>query len=1030
MTILFCDVVGSTSLAETLEPETWGQVVLRYFERMRVDLERHGGKIEKYIGDAVLAVFGLPTAREDDALRAVRAADDMRASLRDLNQELRAELGIELHVRMGINTGEVVVADPSAEQTLPLGDAANVAARLEQAAGADQILMGERTLQLVRDAVRVDGVESLALKGKIERVAAYQLGEVHPSEQGRARRLDAPMVGREAELRLLLDAFESAVRERRARLITVVGPPGIGKSRLLREVGNRVSGRARALHGHCLPYGEGITYWPVSEILRQLVAPDEAVGAVDVRNGLRALLGGVGDGSLITERIAQVVGLAAGTASREEITWSLLRILEIAATRTPLVVVIEDVQWAEGSLVEMIEQIASRANFPMLILCSARPDIEERAPGLGTGSRGSVAVVLDGLSGAESERLVANLLGSVALQEDVRARVSAAAGGNPLFVEEFVGMLIDDGWIRRDEGSWIAAQDLAEVPVPPAISALLGARIDSLEREERDVIRRAAVIGGTFAPEAVEHLIPPAVRAGVRRCLGALVKRGYLEPEPTDPFGTRSLRFRHLLIRDAAYTSVPKQLRAELHEHFAGWLESNVEERPSEFEEVAGYHLEQAFRHRVELSPSGAGDGVLAARAAHHLMAAGHRARRRGDARAVVNLHSRAAALLPRDDPSVVALLPDIGAALIDIGDLAGAARVLEDAAARAELVGVRAEGERAQLYLGFLRAQTDPTSDLVESRIRAKEYARKLEHAGDSRALVEALQLVGIYSFWAGRAEEAGRVFERAIACADRSGDRRGEARNLLWLALTVWDGPKPVARGLDMLQEILVRSAGHSETQASVLCLRGGFQALKGQVGAARESIDRSKRVFEDLGLVTEMAGMLPATSALVERVAGDLGAAERVLRWGYDLLDLCGETGYLSTIAGELSGILHLQGRDDEALRFAEVSERSAAREDVMSQILWRISSARVLASRGDADEATRLAKEAVGIAASTDLLTTHGDALLGSAEVLSAGGDIAGATAAARRAATLYRRKGNEVGVSSALAWLSRWGHGAG
>ena len=653
VTVLFCDITGSTSLGETLDPERLRALLAHYFERMKTIVEKHGGAVEKFIGDAVVAVFGVPVLREDDALRAVRVAEEMQAALGKL----------ELEGRIGVNTGEVV---SGTAERLVAGDAVNVAARLQQAASPGQILLGAETHVLVADAVHVEPVEPLALKGKSEPVAAWRLLDVIAGAPAYTRRLDAPFVGREAELVALEHELERAVAERTCRLCTIVGEPGIGKSRLVGELLASASGRARVAVGRCLSYGEGITYWPLAEIVRE-------IAGTEPKARLRELLARDEEAELVAERIAGAVGAAsAATAAPEETYWAFRRLFEALATDRPLIVVVEDVHWAEPTLLDLLEYVAGfSSSAPILLLCVARPDLLESRPSWAAPRPNATVVSLQPLSEQASRKLVERLLGRDA------DRVIEAAEGNPLFVEQLVAMRTEDG---------------GEVAVPPTLQALLAARIDRLEPDERAAVERAAVEGRSFHRGAVAELLPPPVRKMLGAALVALVRKDFIRPDRSEFPGDDGFRFGHLLIRDAAYDSVPKSLRAELHERYADWLEGKTGKRLAEFEEILGYHLEQACRYQGEL---GSADGALAARAGAHLAAAGRRAFARGDMPAATNLLERAATLPAREGGYL--LLGDLGMALAEGGDLEHATQVLEKAIEQAR-AGLYPEASVAEI--------------------------------------------------------------------------------------------------------------------------------------------------------------------------------------------------------------------------------------------------------------------------------------------------------------------------------------------
>jgi class 3 adenylate cyclase len=433
ITVLFADVTGSTELGERLDPEAVRRVLERYFALAERVVTRHGGTVEKFIGDAVMAVFGVPLVHEDDALRAVRAAADLRAELPELNAELHRDFGASLQLRTGINTGEAVTA---LDEWLAVGDAVNVAARLEQSAGPGEILLGADTVSLVRDAVSAQRLEPLTLKGKSGPVAAYRLAEVLVEAGSPPRRLDTPMVGRAHQLRLLEDVFAGVVRDRTSGLFTLLGTAGVGKSRLCAEFASRVD--ATLVCGRCLSYGEGITYWPVAEVLRQLLA--------EPRLGGEALLGSGNQARAIRALLGEPV--PAGTAA--ETALAVRKLLERAAESRPLVVVLDDIHWGEPTFFDLVEQVADLSRgAPILLLCLARPELLERRSGWGGGKLNAITVLLEPLSPEEAGELIGRLLPAAAGSDpELRARALETAAGNPLFLEEIAAAVVSSGTPR------------------------------------------------------------------------------------------------------------------------------------------------------------------------------------------------------------------------------------------------------------------------------------------------------------------------------------------------------------------------------------------------------------------------------------------------------------------------------------------------------------------------------------------------------------------------------------------------------
>jgi class 3 adenylate cyclase/tetratricopeptide (TPR) repeat protein len=931
VTVLFCDVTGSTALGESIDPEALRALLARYFERMKSIVERHGGSVEKFIGDAVMAVFGVPVVHEDDALRAVRAAAEM--------QEALPELGVQ--ARIGVTTGEVVTGT---EERLATGDAVNVAARLEQAADPGEVLLGEATLALVRDDVDAEPVKPLTLKGKAKPVPAYRLQAVHEAAE---RRLETPMVGRGTELQQLRGAFAQAVRDGSCRLFTVLGTPGVGKSRLAAEF-IETQTDARVVRGRCLSYGEGITYWPVVEVVKQLDAlPSDGAAAAAIR-------------SLLGES-------EAGT-SAEEIAWAVRKLLEEAAAERPLVCVFDDIQWGEETFLDLLEHVALLSGgAPIVVLCLARPELAERRPAW------PVALRLEPLDEGEVDELL-----PTRLPTELRAKIARAAGGNPLFVHEMVAM---------------AGEAEAEVAVPPTLQALLAARIDQLERAERGVLERGAVEGEVFHRGAVQALAPDEPQVTPR--LAALVRKELIRPERAQLPGEDGFRFRHLLIRDAAYDALPKATRAELHERFAAWLE---ERGPYlvELDEIVGYHLEQAALYRQEL---GQPDPVLAERAGERLALAGRRALWRWDLRAAAGLLERALDLL-RARRVDVALELDLARAVAESVGPRRAAEIADAAAGRARRAGDRGGEMLARVVAGSYRTLfiEDPAYDEVEALGRA--VVPLLEQAGDHAGLVHVWDVLGMGVAnvrW--RYEEHAHAAEQALHHARLAGQ---PPSRLFALDMALVYGPRPADEALRALDAVLSDAAPpwpllHRAWLLAMLCRFDEAWSV------AREPSDR----------MHELTGSERGEPQLSEiaTLAGDHEAAAGYLRTYCDRLQERGERSVLSTYAPRLGRSLCALGRHDEAEPLAKLGRDLGDEHDVATQAWWRQTQALVLGHRGQQAEAIALAREAVAITEDTDALSFQGYALSDLGDVLALAGRRDEATAALKQALERYERKRN-------------------
>ncbi|HWC41909.1 MAG TPA: AAA family ATPase [Actinomycetota bacterium] len=1017
------DLSGSTALGERLDPESLSQVMARYYEAMRAVVLHHGGTVEA-VGDAVHAVFGVPAAHEDDALRAVRAAAGMHAALDELNQRLAGEGRVRLELHTGVNTGEVVAGDPNLG-SLVVGDAVNLAARLEQAAGPGEILLGHGTWSLVRDAVEVEPPQVVATPGREDGEPAYRLMAVRPGTAGRARRLDAPFVGRASELQLFRWAYERAAGEAALHLLTVLGGAGVGKTRLVLEAAAGLPGDPAVLAGRCLPYGNGSTFWPLAEVVRQAAG----IGLDDPPAAARAKLAAVveadPDRALVAERIGQLIGLEAAPAPIEEAVWSTRRLLQALAAGRPLVAVFDDLHWAEPTFLDLLEQLAETTQEgPILLVAVGRPELLEQRPGWAGGRPNALSVLLEPLGPDDSGALLDGLAGGGALPAQARERICRAAGGNPLFIEELLATLVEEGRLRRRDGGWEVAGDLAGTGIPPTIQALVAARLDRLDGRDRDVLERAAVVGLAFEQATVAELTPEAARAEVPERLRGLVRRELLRTAPARRQREAGYQFRHLLVRDAVYQGVPKGVRAELHERLAGLLEARAGARVREYEEIVGYHLEQAWRCLAELGPIERRGRELGARAAGRLAAAGRRALARGDTPAATALLDRALAVLPGGDPARGHLLNDLAESLVAAGDFGRAGEVLTAATVAAE-AGGDGDGLLAQVAVGRLgmRLLIEPGLPLDAIQGEVESAIAALEVAGDDRGLARAWRLLGYESFMRCRIERAEAALARTIEHARRAADERVDAYARGMLAAAAFWGPLPVAEGVARCRRLLEEAAGNRYVEGSVLHILGALAAMQGRFDQARDLVDQGAEVAAALGRL-RLAAIWSQFAATVESLAGRPEAASERLARGYRALERMGETGARSNLAADLAHSMALGGRPDEARRYAEESRALAAREDVYAQVRWRAAAARALAAAGDGDHdrAVRLAREAVALAEATDMLNLQADALVDLAETAARSGRPEEAAEAAGRSLPLYERKGNQVAAASARVRL--------
>ena len=1000
VTILFTDVAGSTALAERLEPEAMRRVMLGYFDAVARVIARHGGTIEKFIGDAVMAVFGVPVALEDHALRAVRAAAELERELAALNDDLRADWGIQITVRTGVNSGEVVAGDAAAGQALVTGDAVNVAARLQQAAAAGETLLGDSTRRLTAAEFDAEPVEPLAVRGKAAPLVAWRLAGAGP--QGRAEAA-APLQGREGELRALRDAFERVAFERTPQRVVVLGPAGIGKSRLALELEGALRDRASVLTGRCLPYGEGITFWALGEVFRQLAdgADPHAALVAALPQGPRA--------ALVADRALQAVGLEEPTSAREDLNRAVVEVFEALARRRPLVLVLEDVHWAEPPLLDLVDHLLARArDAPILVLCLAREDLVERRPEWHAGTPRSSTLELAPLSVADTRALVRALLPRTAGGESDE-ELAARAEGNPLFAEQLAAL-------RREGG---------DPALPPTIQALLAARLDRLDPAERAVVGAAAVVGREFWGDAVETLLPAQDAQSVPRLLADLERRRLVMPLPTTLESETGYAFTHALVRDAAYEGLTKQDRAELHERVADWFEERHPERMIELEPIVGYHLEQAYRQRTDLGPAGPRAYALAQRAARRLAAAGARAARAREDSAAAGLLERAADLLPATAAERVALLPMIAEALEGTAEHARASELYEQAIE----AGTGARDRRVVAYSRVRRAGVrfliEPEADAEEIAAEAQAAVPALERERDDRGLAEAWRLVGEARMSQGRAAEGRVALERALEHTSRTEAPRTWNAVLFEIGMCLLDGPAPLAEAVAFAQRRLdlARAEELRGVEADMLHVLGAALGREGDFDAGRAALAEASAISEELGL-RYMAQWSRRNLGHLELAAGDPAAAERVLRDSWDVLTEMGLNSSLGETAVPLAEAVFEQGRLEEAAGLLRAVKDEWASGDASIAGPRLAMRARLQAAEGFPVIALQTAERALRVVRPTDLLCLRADTLLAHAEVARSAGEEEVAARSAAEALVMSETKGYAVGISRARMEASR------
>jgi class 3 adenylate cyclase len=1017
VTVYFSDLAGSTALGEKLDSEALREVMTRYFDVARAVITEHGGTIEKFIGDAVMAVFGLPRVHEDDALRAVRAAAAIQQAVASLNDELERRYGVRLTNRVGLNTGEVVAGEPTPGQRLVTGDAVNVAARLEQAAPPLEVLIGEPTYRLVKEHVEAEEVEPLELKGKSERVRAYRLIAVRELASG-AREAQTPLVGREHEVSTLEETLAEAVETSACRLVTIVGEPGVGKSRLTAELLQRHGSEARTLRCRCLPYGRGITFWPLVELVRDAAGIHDTDSPATGLAKLEALVPASPD---VRDRVASAVGLAEEQYPLDEIYWGTRKLLEALARDRPVILQVEDVHSGEEAFLALLEHVVNRAKAPLLLLCTSRPELLDRRPDWCAAPEGR-RIVLEPLSEEDTIEVIDRLLGGSALPAKARARIIALAEGNPLFVEHVLSMLVDDGLLVAGPDGWEPAGELSDVAIPDSIQAVLAARLETLSPEERAVLEAASVIGGVFARAALESIVADPLRGLVALELERLVAKRLVQQSESE-LEASVYRFQHGLVRETAYRSLLKRSRASLHERFADWAErvNRDRERETEYEEILAYHLEQAHDYLVELGPADPHAQALGRRAAGHLSGSGGRAYARGDMVAASNLLRRAVNLLPELDPARLMLLTDLGEAMMEIGEFAWAELYLDEAASAAEAkADTRLE---ADAVLTRLLVQHHTTDDLAGWRASIERETGRLipllEREGAHAELAKAWRMT---QFVYGPVCQYGKqveVAERGLEQARLAHDRKLEARLASSYVMGLCEGPTDVGEAIERTREIIATALPDRQAEAMIRCLLAYLYAMKSDFAAADADYRAGAALLEDLagGVMSAFATI---AAARIDLLAGVPDAAAAKLQGVYDMLGQLGERYFRPLVGALLAHALLVVGAVDDAATIAVEVEEQVDPDDPETQVLLGCVRARLSVAGDAAEVALERARDAVEAAATTDAPGLQALALATLGEVLAEVGGESEARAAMGRALALYERKGNVAAAAQLVS----------
>ncbi len=933
-TAMFVDLVDSTSLVSGNDPEVVRRRVTGFFDRAAGHIAAYGGTVEKFAGDAVVAVFGVPTAHEDDAERAVRAATAIVETGKD-----------GLAVRIGIESGEVVAED--GDSTFATGEALNVAARLQQCAAPGEILVGPTAHGLTIGAVVVEPAGERTLKGLPAGLPVWRV-VCADGRAGRPLSVAAPYIGREEELELLQNAYARAVRDRRAQLVTIFGEPGIGKSRLAREFFSGLE-RTTVLTGRSLPFGEGLVYRPLSEMVQDAAGISEDDSPEEAIEKLRD--------ACSSDAIADLLGLASGvldTVSGErrgqEIAWAAHEWATSLAEAQPLVLGFEDLHWAEEPLLDLVEHLADRIDdAPVLIVCLARPELLDARAGWGGGRRRAVTIELGPLPDRETGMLVDALVQDAPLPDDLRTALLDKTEGNPLFVEETVRLLVEEG-------------DSTAVRIPDTLQALIAARIDRLPPGSKSVLRHGSVVGRVFWRGAVCELDP---ELDVDTALADLVDRQLLTREPLSTVTDEvAYRFRHVLIRDVAYRGLTKSERARLHRVFASWLRAHS---PEELVETHAYHLDRAAALTAELDGQVPDD--LRAEAGAALERAGRRALAREANRTARRLLLRSIEL----DPTLERRFEAARAAW-RLWELPAAADEMELARERAHEAGERTIEGLALTALAEIALNRN--ADVSQARRLGMQADELLSDApGEARA--EVLSLLSSVGWWEGDLDSVERYTNEAL-------EIRGGRSDLESLALVEIAGARLARLDLAGAEAALADAAALADESGSLSArawsarIRGSILLRKGGFDEAAAEFHASYELFDEVGAGPDAARARQLEGVAIWR-AGDSELAETLVREAVRTLLALQERGKIVEAQRTLAEIVLAQGHVEEAERWALSAVESVGMQDLMSRSNVNMVLGLVRAAQGRDAEAELLLREAVELLAATDLRNSEPEPL---------------------------------------------------
>jgi predicted ATPase/class 3 adenylate cyclase len=922
-TVLFVDLVDSTGLVTTMDPEVVRRRVSGFFDHVSRCVERHGGIVEKFAGDAVMAAFGIPQAHEDDAERAVRTAL--------LVMEHTNEIGLE--ARAGIESGEVVADDT--DSTFATGEAVTFAARLQQSAAPGQILIGPNAYRLTLDRIEVEDAGPVDVRGRSEPLWAWRaIGAVDGA--GRALSLEAPLVGRDVEVGLLEATYQRAVKNERAHVVTIYGDPGVGKSRLAREFIEGLEG-ATVLQGRCLPYGEGITYWPLAEMVKTSAGINDDEPVRDAFDKLRACC----EDEAVADLLAVASGLLEAVEdekSQQEIAWAAREWAVKLAQPQPLVLVFEDIHWGEEPLHELIEHLAEFVrDAPLFILALARPELLEVRPGWGGGRTRATMIELEPLAEEESSELIDALLEGADLPLECRNEVLEVTEGNPLFVEETIRMIAEGG-------------DTGRVAIPNTLQALIAARIDRLPVVQKRVLQRAALVGRIFWEGALSHLSPEIDDVGP--LLEELNLRELIVRESRSSItGERAYKFKHVLIREVAYQGLSKSSRAALHAQFATWLKERAGE---ELLEIRAFHLDRAAELLAELD--GAPPQEVASEAAAALHTAGKRAFSRESYRTARKHLLRAIELEPTIDRRWLA-----ARAAERLADMPAVAVEMEQVRAEAAAEGNAKLEARALTSLAQVTLYT--RADVMEAKQLVHKALEILPEDAPLDARVDALNTRINIANWVGDIDGAMTYLRKVMEAAQGAGRKDLEAVATESLAgmhlnqLALDDARPLVARALELAVE-----SGMLIPRAHALQAAGRLSHLEGDYDQAAVSYLKALALYQEIGLGVGIAWTLKHLGTLSLN-RGQLAEADEHLREALKILKKAGDRAYLCEVQRSLAELRIEEGKIDEAVRLALEARETVGPQDMVSQITTQFTLGLAKAAQGKDEEAEELLRDAL-------------------------------------------------------------------